>query len=143
MQPVRQWALQVAAGSVQGRQGHWLQRAVVHAQLLLLLQASCLLARLPNCACAHPRVLTPAPRARAPNHRQAVEAAFKNETVGLVTREQFVEKRATIEDRLKEEEKRRRHAAEEEALRVRSAVGWLAGWPAPLQGCGLRGWTAK
>lgn len=52
---------------------------------------------------------------------QAIEAAFKNETIGLVTREQFVEKRQTIEERLKEEEKRRRHEAEEEALRVRWA----------------------
>ena len=49
---------------------------------------------------------------------QAIEHAFKNETVGLVTREQFVEKRTTIEERLKEEEKRQRHEAEEEALRV-------------------------
>ncbi|PRW18417.1 XAP5 CIRCADIAN TIMEKEEPER [Chlorella sorokiniana] len=48
---------------------------------------------------------------------EAIEAAFKNETIGLVTREQFVEKRQTIEERLKEEEKRRRHEAEEEALR--------------------------
>lgn len=38
-----------------------------------------------------------------------------------MTREQFVEKRQTIEERLKEEEKRRRHEAEEEALRVRLA----------------------
>ena len=49
---------------------------------------------------------------------QAIEHAFKNETVGLVTREQFVEKRLTIEERLKEEEKKRRHEVEEEALRV-------------------------
>ncbi|EFN54296.1 hypothetical protein CHLNCDRAFT_58339 [Chlorella variabilis] len=48
---------------------------------------------------------------------EAIEHAFKNETVGLVTREQFVEKRLTIEERLKEEEKRQRHEAEEEALR--------------------------
>ncbi|KAL4852670.1 Protein XAP5 CIRCADIAN TIMEKEEPER [Chlorella vulgaris] len=48
---------------------------------------------------------------------EAIEHAFKNETVGLVTREQFVEKRLTIEERLKEEEKKRRHEAEEEALR--------------------------
>jgi hypothetical protein len=52
---------------------------------------------------------------------QVIEHAFKNETVGLVTREQFVEKRLTIEERLKEEEKRRRHEAEEEALWVRLA----------------------
>ena len=31
---------------------------------------------------------------------------------------QFVEKRTTIEERLKEEQKRARHEAEEEALRV-------------------------
>lgn len=49
---------------------------------------------------------------------QAIEHAFKNETIGLVTREQFVEKRLTIEDRLKAEQKRLRHEAEEEALRV-------------------------
>ncbi|PSC73288.1 XAP5 CIRCADIAN TIMEKEEPER [Micractinium conductrix] len=48
---------------------------------------------------------------------EAIEHAFKNETVGLVTREQFVEKRTTIEERLKEEQKRARHEAEEEALR--------------------------
>jgi protein FAM50 len=58
---------------------------------------------------------------------QAIEHAFKNETVGLVTREQFVEKRLTIEERLKEEEKKRRHAAEEVALRVStSRVGGMA-----------------
>lgn len=48
---------------------------------------------------------------------EAIEHAFKNETIGLVTREQFVEKRLTIEDRLKAEQKRLRHEAEEEALR--------------------------
>lgn len=53
---------------------------------------------------------------------QAIEHAFKNETVGLVTREQFVEKRLTIEDRLKEEDKRQRHEAEEEEARVSCAA---------------------
>lgn len=55
--------------------------------------------------------------------RQAIEHAFKNETIGLVTREQFVEKRLTIEERLKAEQKRIRHEAEEEALRVGAGGG--------------------
>ncbi|KAL6775844.1 XAP5 [Auxenochlorella protothecoides x Auxenochlorella symbiontica] len=45
---------------------------------------------------------------------ETLETAFKNETVGLFTRQEFVEKRATIGDRLQEEKKRQR-AAEEEA----------------------------
>lgn len=45
---------------------------------------------------------------------QTLETAFKNETVGLFTRQEFVEKRATIGDRLQEEKKRQR-AADEEA----------------------------
>ncbi len=40
-----------------------------------------------------------------------------------MTREQFVEKRLTIEERLKAEQKRIRHEAEEEALRVGAAGG--------------------
>jgi hypothetical protein len=58
---------------------------------------------------------------------QAIEHAFKNETVGLVTREQFVEKRLTIEDRLKEEDKRQRHEAEEEEARVSRAAACIEG----------------
>jgi protein FAM50 len=46
---------------------------------------------------------------------EAVEHAFKSETVGLVTRDEFVEKRQTIEERLKTEAKRKRDAEEEEA----------------------------
>ena len=85
-------------------------------------------------------------------HPQAIEAAFKNETIGLVTREQFVEKRQTIEERLKEEEKRRRHEAEEEALRVRRFVrggvargcpGLPTGEAAPAAGdVGRKWWQA-
>jgi protein FAM50 len=43
---------------------------------------------------------------------EAYEAAFKNETVGLVTREEFLEKRNTIQDRLAEDELRERMEAE-------------------------------
>lgn len=43
---------------------------------------------------------------------EALEAAFKNETVGLVTRKEFLEKRATIQDRLAEDELRERVEAE-------------------------------
>lgn len=46
---------------------------------------------------------------------EAVEHAFKSETVGLVTRDEFVEKRQTIEERLKTEAKRKRDAEEEAA----------------------------
>lgn len=50
---------------------------------------------------------------------EAIEHAFKNETVGLVTREQFVEKRTTIEERIKAEQKRMRHEADEEEQRAK------------------------
>jgi protein FAM50 len=43
---------------------------------------------------------------------EAYEAAFKTETVGLVTREEFMQKRNTIQQRLAEEEAREREAAE-------------------------------
>lgn len=43
---------------------------------------------------------------------EVLEAAFKNETVGLVTRQEFLEKRATIQDRLAEDELRERLEAE-------------------------------
>lgn len=43
---------------------------------------------------------------------EAYEAAFKTETVGLVTRKEFIEKRATIQERLEEDELRERLQAE-------------------------------
>lgn len=43
---------------------------------------------------------------------EQLEAAFKSETVGLVTRQEFLEKRATIQDRLAEDELRERIEAE-------------------------------
>ena len=43
---------------------------------------------------------------------EAYEAAFKTETVGLVTRKEFIEKRATIQERLEEEDERERLRAE-------------------------------
>ena len=43
-----------------------------------------------------------------------LENAFKNETVGLVTRAEFVEKRDTIAQRL-QNERTQRHAVAEEA----------------------------
>jgi protein FAM50 len=43
---------------------------------------------------------------------EAYEAAFKSETVGLVTREEFMAKRNTIAQRLQEEEAREKAAAE-------------------------------
>ena len=43
---------------------------------------------------------------------EAYEAAFKNETVGLVTREEFIQKRTTIQERLEEEELKERLEAE-------------------------------
>lgn len=43
---------------------------------------------------------------------EAYEAAFKTETVGLVTREEFMQKRNTIQQRLQEEEAREKKAAE-------------------------------
>jgi len=43
-----------------------------------------------------------------------LEAAFKNETMGLATRE-FLSKKNTLKDRLKEEEERKRRALERQA----------------------------
>lgn len=43
---------------------------------------------------------------------ETYEAAFKTETVGLVTRKEFLEKRATIQERLEEDELRERLEAE-------------------------------
>lgn len=50
---------------------------------------------------------------------EAVENAFKNETVGLVTRAQFVEKRALISERLSQAQSRceRRDAGDEQRVR--------------------------
>jgi len=47
---------------------------------------------------------------------EAYEAAFKTETVGLVTREEFMQKRNTIQQRLEEEEAREKEAAEAAAV---------------------------
>ena len=44
-----------------------------------------------------------------------MEAAFKNETIGLATREEFLSKKATLPDRLKEEEERKKREAERQA----------------------------
>ena len=41
---------------------------------------------------------------------EALEQAFRAETVGLVTREQFAEKRASIQERMQEQERERRAA---------------------------------
>jgi hypothetical protein len=43
---------------------------------------------------------------------QVIEAAFKNETVGLVTREEFLNKRNTLQARQDEEVARVKRAAE-------------------------------
>ena len=50
---------------------------------------------------------------------EALERNFRNETVGLVTREEFAEKRATLQERYEEEEKERKRAASEQALKDR------------------------
>ena len=49
---------------------------------------------------------------------QVIEAAFKNETVGLVTREEFLNKRNTLQARQDEEEARVKRAAEAAVLQV-------------------------
>lgn len=49
---------------------------------------------------------------------QVLEAAFKNETVGLVTREEFINKRQTLADRYEEDAKRKRQESEDKALQV-------------------------
>lgn len=46
---------------------------------------------------------------------EALEHAFKNETVGLVTKAEFIQKRTTLQERL-EEEQRRKEAEDEDAL---------------------------
>ena len=50
---------------------------------------------------------------------EAYEAVFKSETVGLVTREEFMQKRATIQERLEEDEARGRRGAEAAAAAER------------------------
>lgn len=47
---------------------------------------------------------------------EALDAAFKIETVGLVTREEFMQKRNTIQQRLEQEEAREKQAAEAAAV---------------------------
>eukprot|EP00897_Mesotaenium_endlicherianum_P002029 jgi/Mesen1/1854/ME000143S00910 len=50
---------------------------------------------------------------------EVLESAFKKETVGLVTREQFAEKRASLRSKLEEEERReRQRLADEEEERL-------------------------
>lgn len=49
---------------------------------------------------------------------QAIENAFKNETIGLVTREEFLAKRNTMEERFKEEEKKRRREVDDAVSKV-------------------------
>lgn len=49
---------------------------------------------------------------------QAIETVFKNETIGLVTREEFVSKRATVQERFEEEVLKRKRQAEEDARQV-------------------------
>jgi hypothetical protein len=61
-----------------------------------------------------------------------LEHAFKAETVGLVTRDEFVQKRDTIKERLEEEAKQQRMAREQQELQVRhggdgAGEGWLWG----------------
>ncbi len=58
-------------------------------------------------------------------HTQALENAFKAETIGLVTREEFVEKRKTLADRLEEEASKRKREAEEAAQLVVYALLYL------------------
>ena len=50
---------------------------------------------------------------------EAYEAAFKTETVGLVTREEFMQKRNTIAQRIEEEEAQARAVAEAAAAAER------------------------
>lgn len=52
---------------------------------------------------------------------EVLENAFKIETVGLVTREEFVEKRATLQDRIEEEKLRHKRESEAAAKSERDA----------------------
>lgn len=56
---------------------------------------------------------------------QVIEAAFKNETVGLVTREEFLNKRNTLHARQDEEAARSKRAAEAALQQVRSPLSYL------------------
>ena len=47
---------------------------------------------------------------------ETLEQAFRNETVGLVSRADFAEKRANLQEKYEEEERERKRAAEEKAL---------------------------
>mmetsp|Transcript_1967 Transcript_1967/g.3657 ORF Transcript_1967/g.3657 Transcript_1967/m.3657 type:complete len:330 (+) Transcript_1967:119-1108(+) len=51
---------------------------------------------------------------------EVVEAAFKRDTVGLQTKEQFTEKKNNIEKQVEQEQELRRRATEEAALRERA-----------------------
>lgn len=85
---------------------------------------------------------------------QTLEAAFKNETIGLVTREQFVKKRDTIGDRLQEEKKRAREAEEEATAQVGDWWGCSdelacarrcpeGGWKSSGGGCVSESWPRR
>ncbi|KXZ54696.1 hypothetical protein GPECTOR_4g764 [Gonium pectorale] len=50
---------------------------------------------------------------------EALEHAFKNETVGLVTKAEFIQKRTTLQERLEEEHRRKAEADEDAAVRER------------------------
>lgn len=50
---------------------------------------------------------------------EGIENAFRNETVGLVTRDDFARKRANVQERFEEEEREKKKAATERALRER------------------------
>ncbi|GMH33809.1 hypothetical protein BSKO_01643 [Bryopsis sp. KO-2023] len=52
----------------------------------------------------------------AGSSEQALETAFKNETIGLVTREEFIQKRTTLEERIEEAALRRKREEEDRAL---------------------------
>eukprot|EP00197_Chlamydomonas_leiostraca_P012081 CAMPEP_0202862594 /NCGR_PEP_ID=MMETSP1391-20130828/3578_1 /ASSEMBLY_ACC=CAM_ASM_000867 /TAXON_ID=1034604 /ORGANISM="Chlamydomonas leiostraca, Strain SAG 11-49" /LENGTH=386 /DNA_ID=CAMNT_0049542143 /DNA_START=60 /DNA_END=1220 /DNA_ORIENTATION=- len=50
---------------------------------------------------------------------EALEHAFKNETIGLVTKAEFIKKRTTLQERMEEEVKRKLQAEEEAAAAER------------------------
>ncbi len=52
----------------------------------------------------------------------AVRQAFKTETVGLVTKAEFMHKRATLKERLEEEQRRSAKAATHAAQQVCSSM---------------------
>ncbi|XP_074304448.1 protein XAP5 CIRCADIAN TIMEKEEPER isoform X2 [Silene latifolia] len=51
---------------------------------------------------------------------EILETAFKKETIGLVTREEYVEKRVTIKTKIEEEEKEKLQKIQEEEARLES-----------------------